>query len=123
MMEVEACRVLPGQMVQTISVDVGDAAAVEKAMGEAVAKQGAVQVQGRMGEATESVGRLVLTCRRVGSCYCNTTTAVEPHFSFGRICESPACFEAPCVQCIGRSAGSGLIDRTERERVVSSRRL
>lgn len=44
MMEVEACRVLPGQMVQTISVDVGDAAAVEKAMGDAVAKQGAVQV-------------------------------------------------------------------------------
>lgn len=35
---------LPGQMVQTISVDVGDAAAVEKAMGDAVAKQGAVQV-------------------------------------------------------------------------------
>lgn len=40
---------LPGQMVQTISVDVGDAAAVEKAMGEAVAKQGAVQVQERTG--------------------------------------------------------------------------
>lgn len=52
MMEVEACRVLPGQMVQTISVDVGDAAAVEKAMREAVAKQGAVQVwRGRFGEA------------------------------------------------------------------------
>lgn len=52
MMEVEACRVLPGQMVQTISVDVGNAAAVEKAMGEAVAKQGAVQVwRGRAGEA------------------------------------------------------------------------
>lgn len=45
MMEIEACRVLPGQMVQTISVDVGDAAAVEKAMGEAVAKQGSVQVR------------------------------------------------------------------------------
>ena len=44
MMEIEACRVLPGQMVQTISVDVGDATAVEKAMDEAVAKQGAVQV-------------------------------------------------------------------------------
>lgn len=36
---------LPDQMVQTVSVDVGDAAAVEKAMGEAVAKQGAVQAR------------------------------------------------------------------------------
>eukprot|EP00903_Cladosiphon_okamuranus_P009315 g8887.t1 len=44
MLEVEACRVLPGQMMQTISVDVGDAAAVEKAMVEAVARQGAVHV-------------------------------------------------------------------------------
>lgn len=53
MMEVEACRVLPGQMVQTISVDVGDAAAVEKAMSEAVAKQGAVQVRS-LGLSTDS---------------------------------------------------------------------
>lgn len=45
MMEAEACRVQPDQMLQTISVDVGDAAAVEKAMGEAVAKQGAVQAR------------------------------------------------------------------------------
>ncbi|CAM9989484.1 unnamed protein product, partial [Scytosiphon promiscuus] len=44
MKEVEACRVQPDQMLQTISVDVGDAAAVEKAMGEAVAKQGTAQV-------------------------------------------------------------------------------
>lgn len=70
MMEVEACRVLPGQMVQTISADVGDAAAVEKAMGEAVAKQGPVQVRGWVGEATESVGGCasILASRQVGSC-------------------------------------------------------
>ncbi|CAM9575693.1 unnamed protein product [Ectocarpus fasciculatus] len=42
--EVEACRESPDQMVQAISVDVGDAEAVKIAMGEAVAKQGAVQV-------------------------------------------------------------------------------
>lgn len=44
-MEIGACRVSPGQMVQTVSVDVGDAEAVEKAMGEAVGKQGAVQAR------------------------------------------------------------------------------
>lgn len=43
-MEIEACRILPGQIVQTVSVDVGDADAVEKAMSEVVAKQGTVQV-------------------------------------------------------------------------------
>lgn len=45
LVEVEACRAQPDQMLQTISVDVGDASAVEKAMGEAVAQQGAVQAR------------------------------------------------------------------------------
>ena len=45
MMDIEACRVSPSQMVQTVSVDVGDFKAVEKATCEAVAKLGPVQVR------------------------------------------------------------------------------
>ncbi|CAM9358961.1 unnamed protein product [Laminaria digitata] len=44
MMDIKACRFSPSQMVQTVSVDVSDFKAVEKATSEAVAKQGPVQI-------------------------------------------------------------------------------
>lgn len=44
-MEIKACRVSPTQMVQTVSVDVGNPDEVEKAMGEAVSRQGTVQAR------------------------------------------------------------------------------
>ena len=45
MVEMEACRISPDQMIQSVSVDVGDPAAVEKVTADAIAKQGMVQVR------------------------------------------------------------------------------
>lgn len=44
-LEMEACRSSPDQKLHCISVDVGDPAAVEKAVADAVAKLGAIQVK------------------------------------------------------------------------------
>lgn len=54
--EMEACRVSPEQLVQTVSVDVGSAEQVEKMMVAVVAKQGPVTV--RKGQGREQRGGL-----------------------------------------------------------------
>lgn len=51
--EIEACRVSPNQMAQTVSMDVGSPEQVEKMMEEVVAKQGPVTVRGKAGSRTE----------------------------------------------------------------------
>lgn len=66
-MEIEACRVSPTQMVQTVSVDVGNPDEVEKAMSKAVSRQGAVQARDN-GAITVSA-LLVFTLEVVGGLY------------------------------------------------------
>lgn len=73
-MEIEACRVSPTQMVQTVSVDVGNPDEVEKAMSEAVSRQGTVQARDNGAIAVSALCVFAIAVVGVYTC--------EAYFSF-----------------------------------------